>query len=170
MKNYLKMTLFTGFLVMSILAISQSSAMMQYYTYTPASSSYTDVVDSVSYSEDLQGDNRGFALEHTSTVPRNEMINGCDYYDWSSNFRRCRRTAQYNDRYTDTYSYDTYDRYHYDNFRAYYDQDKALKEAFKTYQQSSKQKYQLDSQAINLRYQRRNGGYGSGYGRYRWSW
>lgn len=173
MKNYLKMTLFAGLFVLSILAISQASA--QYYTYTPASSGYTDITDTVSYNEDLQGDNRGFSLRHTSTVPRTEVIRGCDYYDWTSNYRKCRRSSSYReDGYYENYGYNNYDRYHYDNFRAPYNQDRAVDLAFKTYQQSSKQRYQLDSQALNLRYQRSRsygyGGYGSGYARYSWGW
>lgn len=166
MKNYLKMTLILGILFLSVLSLSNTSAQ---YSYSPASSSYTDITDTVSYNEDVLGENRGFSVRHTSTVPRNQVISGCDYYDWTSNYRKCRRTSRYNDYDEDRYSYSIYDRYHYDNFRAPYNQDEATKLAFKTYQQSSKQQFQLESQRLNLRERRRYGyGYGSGYARYSW--
>ncbi len=172
MKNHLKMTLLIGLFVLSVLSLSNTSAQ---YSYSPASSSYTDISDTVSYNEDVIGENRGFSVRHTSTVPRNQVISGCDYYDWTSNYRKCGRTSRYNDNYyQDDYSYSIYDRHHYDNFRAPYNQDEATKLAFKTYQQSSKQQYQLESQRINLRERRRSGygygGYGSGYARYSFGW
>lgn len=164
------MTLFAGLFILSILAVSSVNA--QSYTYSPASSAYTDITDTVAYSEDVIGENRGFSVRHTSTVPRNQVISGCDYYDWTSNYRKCGRTSKYNDYYEDDYSYSIYDRYHYDNYRAPYNQDEATKLAFKTYQQSSKQQYQLESQRITARNNRRfgYGGYGSGYSRYRFGW
>ena len=103
MKNHLKMTLLSAVFLFALFLISQVSA--QYYTYTPASSSYTDITDSVSYSEDIAGENRGFSLRHTSTVPRTSMIRGCDYYDWTSNYRKCQRTAYYNGYTEDSYGY-----------------------------------------------------------------
>jgi hypothetical protein len=170
MKNYLKMTLLLGILFLSILSISSVNA--QSYTYSPASNAYTYVSNTISYSEDIQGENRGFSLRQSSSVQRNEVIKGCDYYDWTSNYRKCRKTSERNRYSYDDYNYNIYDRYHYDNFRANYDQDKALKEAFKTYQQSSKQQYQLESQRIKTRNNRKYsyGGYGSGYTRYSWGW
>ena len=166
MKNYLKMTLLLGILLLSVLSISHASA--QYYTYTPASISYTDISDTISYTEDVIGENRGFSVKHTSTVPRNEVIRGCDYYDWTSNYRKCRRTSKYSN--YDDYSYSIYDRYHYDNYRAPYNQDKTADLAFKTYQQSSKQQHQLEMKRLDLRYNHRYRycGYGSGYARYSW--
>ena len=173
MRNHLKMTLLTGVILLSLFLISQTSA--QYYTYTPASSAYTDITDSVSYNEDVIGEKKGFSLTHKSTVPRTSVIRGCDYYDWTSNYRKCRRTAYYNDYEEDYYGYS--DSQRYNNYRANYDQDKALDKAFKTFQQDSNNQYKLDSQRLNLKYQRRYGGYGYGYGysgarysSYRWGW
>ncbi len=166
MKNYLKMTLFVGLFLLSILSISSHA-----YAYSPASSSYTDITDTVSYNEDILGENRGFSVKHSSTVPRNQVISGCDYYDWTSNYRKCGRTSRYNDNYyEDDYSYSIYDRYHYDNYRAPYNQDKAVDLAFKTYQKSVEQQTKLESQRINLRERRRYGGYSSGYARYSFGW
>ena len=173
MNNYLKMTFFASVLFLALFTISSASA--QYYTYTPASSGYADITDTVSYNEDVIGENRGFSLAHKSTVPRTSVIRGCDYYDWTSNYRKCQRTAYYKGYEEDYYGYS--DSQRYDNYRAYYDQDKAVDKAFKTYQQSSKQQFQLESQRLNLRHQRNYGGYGYGYGRYgggyssyRWGW
>src|SRR3989344_4321558 len=51
------------------------------------------------------------------------------------------------------------------NLNSPYDQDKALRDAFKTYQQSSKQQYQLESKRLDLANRRYYGGYGyGGYG------
>jgi len=170
MKNYLKMTLLTGAILLALFSTAQASA--QYYTYTPASSAYTDITDSVSYNEDIVGENKGFSLTHKSTVPRTSVIRGCDYYDWTSDYRKCRRTAYYNGYTEDSYGYsDT----RYENYRANYDQDKAVQQAFKTFQQDSNNQYKLESQRLNLKYQRRYGGYGYGYSgarytSYRWGW
>ena len=170
MKNYLKMTL----LLAAILLFLPKITSAQYYTYTPASSSYTDITDSVSYNEDVIGENRGFSLTHSSIVPRTSVIRGCDYYDWTSNYRKCQRTAYYNGYTEDYYGYS--DSQRYDNYRAPYDQDKALQSAFKTFQQDSNNQYKLESQRLNLRYQRYSGSYGSGYTRYggyssySWGW
>ncbi len=171
MNNYSKMTLFVGVIFLAVSSIAQVSA--QYYTYTPASSAYTDVTDSVSYFEDIVGENRGFSLTHKSTVPRTSVIQGCDYYDWTSDYRKCRRTAYYNGYTQDYYGYS--DSQRYDNYRANYDQDKAVQQAFKTFQKDSDNQFKLDSQRLNLRYQRRYGGYGYGYSgarysSYRWGW
>ncbi len=169
MKNYLKMTLFAGLFILSILAISNVQA--QSYTYSPASSSYTDITDSVSYNEDIIGENRGFSIKHTSTVPRDQVISGCDYYDWTSDYRKCRRTSRYNNNnYKEDYSYSIYDRYHYDNYRAPYNQDKAVELSFKTFQKSTEQQTKLETLRINSRNNRRYGGYGSGYSRYSFGW
>ena len=164
MNNYLRMTLLLSVvLAFSALFVSAYPS----YSYTPAYNGYAQVSNSFSYTE---GDN-GFAIDQSSNVPRTDVVQGCDYYDWTADFRKCRQTAYYNGYREDSYSYDS-DSHYYDNFRAYYDQDKAIKEAFKTYQQSSKQQYQLESQRLNLRYQRSYGygGYGSGYARYSWGW
>src|SRR3989344_4091577 len=159
MRNYSKMTLSVFSALFLLLLASFASA---YPSYT-----YTDVSETISYSEDLEGGNRGFTLKHTSSVPRTNPSIGCDYYDWTSDFRKCRHTAYYNGYTEDYYGYSNND-----DSRTYYDQDKALKEAFKTYQQSSKQQYQLESQRINMA-QRRYGGYGYGYSGaryYRYGW
>ena len=154
------MTLFVFSALSFLLLASFASA---YPSYT-----YTDVSETISYSEDLEGGNRGFNLMHKSSMPRTNPAIGCDYYDWTSDFRKCRRTAYYNGYMMEDYSYSN----NVDN-RAYYDQDKALKEAFKTYQQSSKQQYQLESQRINMQQRRYSyGGYGYGYSGtiYRYGW
>ena len=167
--------LFAGVFLLSILSISEQASAQysapQYYTYTTASSGYADITDTVSYNEDIVGENRGFSLRHTSSVPRTSVIRGCDYYDWTSNYRKCRRTAYYDGASEDYYGYS--DSRRYDDYRAYYDQDKAVQQAFKTFQQDSNNQYKLESQRLNLRYQRYNGhrtyGYGD-YSRYRWGW
>ena len=133
MKNHLKMTLLAGVILLALLSVSQASAIAQYYTYMPASSGYTAITDDVSYSEDIVGENRGFSLTHKSSMPRTSVIRGCDYYDWTSDYRKCRRTAYYNGYEEDYYGYT--DSRSYDDYRAYYDQDKALQQAFKTFQQ-----------------------------------
>ncbi len=156
MKSYLKITLFSAIFVLAILNSSQTSAIIQAYTYTPASSSYTEISDTFSYNEKVVGDNKGFNVKHTSTIPRNEIVKGCDYYDWTSNFRKCKQTAKYNG-YTE------------DNFKRNYNIDRTINEAFRTYQQSSRQQYQLESQKANLKYQY-SYGYYNGYGRYTWGW
>lgn len=164
MRNYLKMTLtIFGLMFLSSFFLSNVSAGYSYNTYT-----YTDVSDTILYSEDLYGENRGFSLTHKSSVPRTNPSVGCDYYDWTYDLRKCKKTAYHNGYREDYYSY--YNKVDLDYYRAPYDQDKALKEAFKTYQQSSKQQYQLESQRINLA-QRRNYGYGySGARYYRYGW
>ena len=162
--------MFAGIFILSILAANQASAISQYYTYSPASSSYVDITDTVSYNEDVIGENRGFSLKRTSTAPRSSVVRGCDYYDWTSNYRKCGNTAKYSDSYIESYSYDNYDKYHYDNFRAYYDQDKALELSFKTFQKSTEQQTKLETLRINSRNNRRYGGYGSGYARYSFGW
>ena len=85
MRNYSKMTLAVFSALFLLLLASLTSA---YPSYT-----YTDVSETISYSEDLEGGNRGFTLKHTSSVPRTNPSIGCDYYDWTSDFRKCRRTA-----------------------------------------------------------------------------
>ncbi len=155
MKSYLKITLFSTIIFLTIFISSQTSAIIQSYTYSPASSSYTDISDTFSYNENVAGNNRGFNIKHTSTIPRNEVIKGCDYYDWTSNFRKCKQTAKYNG-YTEN------------NLKNPYNIDKTISEAFRTYQQSSRQQYQLESQNANSRH--RYGGYGYGYQNYRWGW
>lgn len=171
MKNYLKMTLFSAAILIVLFSLSQASA-QYYYTYSPASSAYADITDTVSYAEDIRGEDRGFTLTHKSSVPRRDIIRGCDYYDWTSNYRKCRRTAYYAGYEEDYYSYSDSNRY--DDYRAYYDQDKAVEQAFKTFQKDSENQFKLDSQRLTLRYQRRYGyrygGYGSGYARYRFGW
>jgi hypothetical protein len=124
-----------------------------------------------SYSES----NNGFAIGQTNSNKQTSS-NYCDsgaYYDWSSDGRYCRQTEYYNGRRVDRYytlEDDTYAE------KPAYDQDKAIAQAFKTYQQTSKQKYQLASQHLNLQYQRK---YNYGYARsssswsgrvYRWGW
>lgn len=162
MKNYLKMTMFVFSVLLLLLSVSYVGA---YPSYT-----YTDVSETVSYSEDLEGGNRGFNLMHKSSMPRTNPSIGCDYYDWTSDFRKCRRTAYYNGYSEDYYGYNSVNS---DN-RAYYDQDKALRDAFKTYQQSSKQQYQLESKRLDLANRRYGyGGYGYGYfgaSYYRYGW
>ena|SRR3989338_6445442 len=172
MKNHLKMTLLAGVILLALLSVSNASAISQYYTYTPASSGYTDISETVSYAEDIAGENRGFSLRHSSTVPRTSMIRGCDYYDWTSDYRKCRRTAYYNGYTEDSYGYSD----SYNNYRANYDQDKAVQLAFKTFQQDSQAQIRFESEKQRLKYQRRYGGYGygyssyGGYGRMRWGW
>lgn len=154
MNNLLKKTLFSAIILLTTL-----SAISQSYAYTPASSSYTDISDTFSYNEDITGNNRGFNIKHTSTLPRNEIIKGCDYYDWTSNYRKCKQTAKYNG-YTES------------NTKKSYNMDKTINEAFRTYQQSSRQQYQLESQSTNSRNRYGGHGYGyyGGYGRYTWGW
>ncbi len=155
MKSYLKITLFSAIVVLTIFISSQTSAIIQAYTYTPASSSYTDISDTFSYSENVVGNNKGFNIKRTSTIPRSEVIKGCDYYDWTSNFRKCKQTAKYKG-YTE------------DNLKKSYNMDRPISEAFRTYQQSSRQQYQLEIQNANSRHQ--YNGYGYGYQIYRWGW
>ena len=160
MNNYLKMTLFVFSLLFLVLPVSYVSAYPNSYTYM-------DVSNTVSYTEDLEGGARGFSLKNTHPVSRMNSAIGCDYYDWTSDFRKCRRTAYYNGYSEDYYSYVNGNN---DNSNiAYYDQDKALKEAFRTYQQSSKQQYQLESQRLSLANSRYYGGYGYGYSGIRYS-
>lgn len=155
MNNYVKVMLFI--FATALLFATQVSA----YSYN----SYTDT-NSFSYSEDLGGANRGFTIMHSTSMPRTNPSIGCDYYDWTSDFRKCRRTAYYDGHIEDYYAY--YDGYYNHNN---YDEEKVVKEAFKTYQQSSKQQYQLESKrldSMNKRY-----GYGSGYSGvryYRYGW
>jgi|SRR3989344_7113619 len=161
MRNYSKMTLSVFSALFLLLLASFASA---YPSYT-----YTDVSETISYSEDLEGGNRGFTLKHTSSVPRTNPSIGCDYYDWTSDFRKCRRTAYYNGYSEDYYGYSNNNI----NNGAYYNQDKDSRDAFKTFQQSSKQQYQLESQRINMQQRRYGyGGYGYGYSgtRYRYGW
>jgi hypothetical protein len=163
MKNYSKMTLVLLSFLFLLALVSNVHADYNYNSYT-----YTDVSDTVSYSEDLDGFNRGFSLRHTSSVPRTNSIVGCDYYDWTYDLRKCKKTAYYNGYREDYYSYSN--KIDLDYYRAPYNQDQALKEAFRTYQQSSKQQYQLESQRINFA-QRRYYGYGySGARYYRFGW
>lgn len=161
MNNYSKMTLVV-FSALSLMFLASFASAYQPYTYR-------DVSETISYNEDLAGENRGFSLMHKSSMPRTNPLVGCDYYDWTSDFRKCRHTAYYNG-----YSEDYYGYSNNDDSRAYYDQDKALKEAFKTYQQSSKQQFQLESQRINMAQRRYSyGGYGYGYSGaryYRYGW
>ncbi len=149
MKNRLKIILFSTLMLLTIFLTSQTIA------YTPASSSYTDISDTFSYNEDVIGENRGFNIKHTSTIPRNELIKGCDYYDWTSNFRKCKQTAKYNG-------------YVESNTKKSYNMDKTISEAFRTYQQSSRQQFQLESKKSNSRYN--YGGHGYGYRNYHWGW
>src|SRR3989344_1635883 len=144
MKNYLKMTLAVFTLVFFVSNVSAG-----YYfdvnTYT----------DTISYSEDVVGEHRGFSV----TYPEDKYENDCGYYDWTYDLRKCKRTAYYDKYYVEYYGYNVNkDRYSYDK-------DAIMKEAFKTYQQSSKQQYQLESQRMNLEHRRSYyyGGYGYGY-------
>lgn len=127
-------------------------------TYT-----YTDR-DSFSYNEDLGGDNRGFNIQFSDTDTAYSYGNrgytyckGQDYYSWRSS--GCR---------------DSYGKYYgdqqYPNEYNSLDHNAVLKEAFKTYQQSSKQQYQLESQRIKLSERRFNGYGGSGARYYRYGW
>ncbi len=152
MKSYLKITLFSTIILLIIFLTSQTSAITQSYTYSPASSAYTSKSDTFSYNEDVTGNDRGFNVKRTSTIPRNDVIKGCDYYDWTSNFRKCKQTTKYNG----------------DNTKKNNNMDKTISEAFRTYQQSSRQQYQLESQSANSR--NRYGGHGYGYQNYRWGW
>src|SRR3989344_3077892 len=155
MKNYSKPLLF---ILSIIFLVSLASSVFAYSNNPFASYTYTDVSDSVSYSEDLFGESRGFALKYQHSVPRTNPSIGCDYYDWTSDFRKCKVTAYYSGHYEEYYDYTRGNDYN-----SNYDKDKALKEAFKTYQQSSKQEYQLESKRIDTMNRRRYGGYGSGY-------
>ncbi|MBS3081672.1 hypothetical protein J4416_01880 [Candidatus Pacearchaeota archaeon] len=153
MKNYVKGLLFA---FVALILLSFVSSVSAYPTY-----SYMDVSESVSYNEDLNGLDRGFSLKHTNSVPRTNPVIGCDYYDWTSDFRKCRRTAYYGGYTEDYYGYVSGNN----NLNSPYDQDKALRDAFKTYQQSSKQQYQLESKRLDLANRRYYGGYGyGGYG------
>lgn len=157
MRDYLKMTMFV---FASLILLASLADAYSYSNYRNM-----DVSQSVSYDEDIEGGNRGFTLKHTSSVPRTNPIIGCDYYDWTSDFRKCRRTAYYNG-----YSEDYYGYVYGNNndYRSPYNQDAALKDAFKTFQQSSKQQFQLESKridSVNRRYYG-YGGYGYGYGYY----
>jgi len=117
--------------------------------------------DSFYYKENVDGSERGFSInfKDNDVVP----VRGytyCGYYDWTSNGRKCARSG--------------YDVLHYQN-DAYnkIDHNAVLKDAFKTYQQSSKQQYQLESKRIDAM-NRRHYGYGYGYGysgvRYSYGW
>ena len=159
MKNYLKMTLFMSSLLLLALSLTHPTSAYSYNSYT-----YMDVSNTVSYSESLDAGSRGFTLTNTHPVSRTNPIIGCDYYDWTSDFRKCRRTAIYNGYSQDYYGYVSGNNNPQADAAAY-NQDAAVKEAFKTYQQSSKQQYQLESQRISLANSRYYGygGYGSGY-------
>src|SRR3989344_1119344 len=166
MKNYSKPLLF---ILSIIFLVSLASSVFAYSNNPFASYTYTDVSDSVSYSEDLFGESRGFALNYKPSIPRTNPSIGCSYSVWTPEFRKC-GISPYQGRHYERY-------YRYNNGNDYnnnYDKDKALKEAFETHQQNSRQQYQLESQKSKQEYQlelkkieatnrRQYGGYGSGY-------
>lgn len=148
MKNYSKMTLFVVSALFLVALASLSSAAHPYNTYT-----YTDR-DTFSYNENDNGFRVGFDED-------NRVVRGytyCGYYDWSYGGRRCAHSYGNRPYYPDHASYDDYDK------------DAIVKEAFRTYQQRSKQEYQLEVRRIGLEERRRYsyGGYGSGYSGHRY--
>ena len=150
MNNYLKMTLFAlSFLF--LISIGFASAYHPYNTY-----SYTDR-DSFSYNEDINGNDDGFRISFTDADNYRSYGYGnrgyakCgDYYSWRS--YGCDKYGYYGD-----------GLYYNDNSYNNLDHNAVLKEAFKTYQQKSKQQYQLEAKRIALEERRRYGYYG-GYG------
>jgi len=155
MKNYLKMTL--GILFLVALFASHVSAGYDFDRYT-----YTDRYDdTILYREDTSDGENGFTLTHRYSMPIRGYSYGCDYHDHTVNQRKCARSAYYGGYDTD-YSY-----------RPSYDGDKALQQAFRTYQQSAKYEYQLESQRIKMMDRRYYGGHGYGYSGaryYRYGW
>ena len=155
MKNYSKMTLF-GFLSLSLLLLASSVSAYSYNTYTDR--------DTFRYDEVVSGENRGFTVEfNQDRKPVSRGYTYCEgygYYDWSYSGKKCAQSYGYGS------------RPYYPNQAYYnqYDYDATLKEAFKTYQQSTKQESQLEAKRIALEERRmyNYGGYGYGYYRYGW--
>ncbi|MEK6925464.1 MAG: hypothetical protein AABW71_04485 [Nanoarchaeota archaeon] len=147
MNNYSKMTLFTLLFVFLFASTGLASASHPYNTYT-----YTDR-NVFSYNEDDNGFKVGF--DEKRHVSRGYTY--CGYYDWSYGGKRCARSWGDRQYYPDHASYE-------------YDHDVVVKEAFKTYQQRSKQEYQLEVRRIGLEERRRYGygGYGYGYSDHRY--
>lgn len=140
------MTLFVISALFLVALAGLTSAAHPYNTYT-----YTDRND-FSYNEN----DNGFRISSTNNEPVARGYTYCGYYDWSYGGKRCARSLANRPYYPDHASYDDYD------------QDAAIKEAFRTYQQTSKYKYQLEAKRIALeernRYDHyRYGGYGYGY-------
>jgi hypothetical protein len=135
--------------LLAFLLVSSVSA-YGYNTYT-----YTDK-DSFAYNENVNGQDRGFKISFTDTDTRysypNRGYSYCNgYYNWR--YKGC-------DRYYD-------DRPYYQDAYQSLDHDAVLKEAFKTYQQSSRQEYQLEAKRIALE-QRNRYSYGYGYSSHRY--
>ena len=145
MNNYSRMTFIALSFVFLFALVSTVSAAHPYNTYT-----YTDR-DSFSYNENDNGF-RISSSERDNYGYGNRGYTRCgEIYSWRSYGCGSRYYA---------------DRPYYPDHVSYgYDQDMAIKEAFKTYQQRSKQEYQLEVRRIGLEERRRYsyGGYGYGY-------
>jgi hypothetical protein len=90
------------------------------------------VTETWSYNEDLKGGKRGFTLSYNSNIPaRHYPKQECEFYDWRYG-SRCNP------------SYYNYPSYYYDEARSSrgsyksFNEDKFVREAFRTYQQNSR--------------------------------
>jgi len=107
---------------------------------------FNQLSDSIIYRENISGGDRGFSLRRSSDVSR-QTIYG--HYDWSYNPRNVRYSNSNSDRIS----------------------DRLVLEAFKTFQQDSKDRTQLERDRERNRnryphYGSRYGGYNYGYGGY----
>ncbi|MDP4038960.1 MAG: hypothetical protein Q8P57_00035 [Candidatus Pacearchaeota archaeon] len=116
--------------------------------------------ESWSYNEDIAGENRGFSLTFKSTEPQSTNA-GCDYYDWSSDGRKCKATLALSKR-----NYQISQGY--TESKHEFDRDKAVSQAFVTFQKDSQKQLDLEIKKEDNRNRRT---YFSGwYSNYWYSW
>lgn len=89
------------------------------------------------FKEDISGENRGFSLTQTTSIPRNSL--GCDYYDWSSDARFCQKTLRLTGK-------------PQINFYQINNNQDIQKEAFKTFQRDSQDQSRFELEKLKLRY------------------
>ncbi len=108
----------TIFILSAIVIVLISASVSAYHAASSRQS------ETFAYTEDMKGRIRGFTITHTSSDSDNS---NCDYYGRSYDDIRCRRNMRYS-------MYDP----DYRSYYSQYNEDRAINQAFQTFQQNSR--------------------------------
>jgi hypothetical protein len=121
--------------------------------------SFSDIFESFTFSEDIQGENRGFSVTYSTNLPKQNSISGCNYYDWTSDGRKCKKTLSHTNQRAIDFSNDAYF-----DARHSYNRDKAYDNAFRTFQRDSQLQLQNERARERERNRNRYSNFGYSYG------